>query len=159
MQKDRNAQTCGRDEEVTSRQRLTNCASIVLQKAALGGALDYFRRHPNFLLLALLALAAQIVLPFGHVHASRAEQVTITQGVCVDRAQSHCPIPNGSHNQLCALCAVMGTAGSLIIPTPIALSPLDLDRLRISTRYWSGGKSGGRPLAFQARAPPTSHSS
>jgi hypothetical protein len=119
--------------------------------------LDYFRRHPNGVLLALLALAAQIILPFGHTHivAPRGEQA-LAHGVCVSGAPNNCTRPSGNHEHYCPLCAAMGAAGSLIIPAPVALTVLDLGGSGIPVPYWSSAEFGESPSAFQARAPPAS---
>ncbi len=117
--------------------------------------MDYFRRRPGFALLALLALAAQIILPFGHVHllAPQGETGAIAQGIC-DGARQHCPQPGGNDRHFCPLCAAMGSAGFLILPAPVVLSLLDLGGSGIVARSWTLASPGERPCAFDARAPP-----
>jgi hypothetical protein len=109
-------------------------------------------------LLAVLALAAQVILPFGHVHAvsEQPEQVTIVQVPCVGEAQDHCPVPGNNHEKYCPLCAAMGTAGFLLLPTPISLAPLQLGGVEITLRCWESAKPDENPFAFQARGSPSS---
>jgi hypothetical protein len=120
--------------------------------------LDYFRRHPTLVLLAVLALAAQVILPFGHVHAvfAQREHAVIVEVGCVGGAQDHCPVPGNKHENYCPLCAAMGTAGFLLLPTPVSLSPLEFGGIGITVRYWESAKPGEIPFAFQARGPPSS---
>jgi hypothetical protein len=119
--------------------------------------LDYFRRHPTLVLLAVLALGARVILPFGHVHAVSAQRqyaVTVQAG-CAGGARDHRPVPGSNHEKYCPLCAAMGTAGLLLLPTPISLCPLEPDGIRNTVRYWESAKSGENPFAFQARGPPS----
>jgi hypothetical protein len=120
--------------------------------------LDCFRRHPTLVLLAMLALTAQVILPFGHVHAvsAQCEQAAIVQAACAGGTQDHCPVPGTNHEKYCPLCAAMGAAGFLLLPTPISLSSLELGGVRIKVRYWESTKPGENPFAFQARGPPSS---
>lgn len=74
-----------------------------------------FRRHRKLTWVALIALAAQLVLSFGHVHAYRHPHLNINNR----SAAIECP---GAHRQpddldgSCALCWLTRAAGPLILP-------------------------------------------
>lgn len=121
--------------------------------------------------LALLALALQFGLSFGHFHAGAAQaagpavqsvaaqsDVTAAPGA-VDSSAS---LP-GSHDdsdhhpsENCAVCAVIALAGSLVSPTPpvIRLPQAEAFRYLVTDAAFLDLNPVG--VAFQPRAPPAS---
>jgi hypothetical protein len=111
--------------------------------------------------LALFALACQLVLSFGHVHASQfgggspafaaAETSDTSAGGPPSQSQKD---PTGLAGDFCAICASINLAGTLILPIlAIILAP----RLFIEILPWSLAASeptsfDHRP--FSARGPP-----
>jgi hypothetical protein len=116
--------------------------------------------------LALAALALQLVLSFGHIHAS---EVTTLLGpmpghgnasavVFADRQHgapgSQDPADDVAEGA-CAICASMALAGNLLLPEPVKLplpsgAPVEA--------AWSGERhvASAQPFRlFQSRAPPT----
>src|ERR1700730_7441931 len=84
-----------------------------------------FRRHLRLAWLALFALTAQLVRSFGHGHDAltrRHEAERGSLGLCPSTALEPCSPSNQSdHDDFCAVCWTLGIAGSLILPTSIAL--------------------------------------
>jgi hypothetical protein len=111
--------------------------------------------------LALLALLVQFALSFGHIHGFAPQAASATQSVLpADHAGKPQPAP-GKHdrdqsNDVCAICAVMAMAGTVLFSTPpILLLPNAVQILhRITDAEFAHLKSGG--TAFQPRAPPAS---
>ena len=115
--------------------------------------------------LALVALAVQFALSFGHVHGLAPQAASATQSVlpadhAVDSKAKPQPAP-GKHdsdrtNDVCAICAVMAMAGTVLFSTPpILLLPDAVQILhRITDAELAHLKSSGS--AFQPRAPPAS---
>jgi hypothetical protein len=71
-------------------------------------------------MLALLALVAQLVVSFGHVHAPRASHVVspvACRTLVQPPAERQCPPINGDTND-CAICWTISLAGSLVLPQP-----------------------------------------
>jgi hypothetical protein len=115
-----------------------------------------FRRHPRFLLPALLALVAQVVVPIFHVHGSFASGYqAVARGVCV--AQTPASPPPAScpdHDRDCPLCTAISAATTFILPALIAiLTPVSRDHSD-PPRDVSNARPNGLSLKFQARAPP-----
>ena len=122
--------------------------------------------------LALLALALQFALSFGHFHAaaqsaltiqSVAAQSDITAALVVPDAAdntaqqpaSH-PDPDQQPGDACAVCAVVTMAGTVLFATPpILLLPQAVDLLYVTTdaEFVHLNSVHG---AFQPRAPPAS---
>ena len=111
--------------------------------------------------LALLALLVQFALSFGHVHGFAPQAASATQSVVpLDRAADPQPAP-GKHdsdqtNDVCAICAVMAMASTVLFSAPpILLLPDAVAILhRITDAEFAHLKSAG--TAFQPRAPPAS---
>src|SRR3954462_2167127 len=82
--------------------------------------MNWIRRHiRNGSRLALLALAVQVVLSFGHSHASAQTarggvSIASVQSPGPDHAPGHQPHPADD----CAICAVMALAGPALAATP-----------------------------------------
>jgi len=122
--------------------------------------------------LALLALAMQFALPFGHSHGAAAQsaptiqlvaaQSDITAGLvasdAADIAQqpaSH-PDPDRQSGDACAVCAVIALAGTALFATPpILLLPQAVEFLHLTTDA-EFIHLNSASAAFQPRAPPAS---
>jgi hypothetical protein len=82
----------------------------------------HFRRHTHFGYLALVALAAQLLLSFGHTHAPRAPDTNLALACRTffePAADQNCP-PLKKHDD-CALCWTVAAAGALVLPAPPTL--------------------------------------
>ena len=104
--------------------------------------------------LALLALAVQFVLSFGHVHGIMAQTAPSIH------ATQQLPAPGHDSDQhpddFCAICAVMALASTAVAATPPALpipQAFELEHPPIDATV-----AHPRPMraAFQSRAPPLS---
>jgi len=110
--------------------------------------------------LALFALAVQMALSFGHVHAdllttqSAAMQAASSQ-LAADPPNSERPNHSPAARDFCAVCASIGAFGSLILPTPSAhRTVLDFDRVEFP--LLAADALANEALNFkQARAPPS----
>lgn len=110
--------------------------------------------------LALLALAVQFVLSFGHFHAIAPAQATTSLAAHVENPPRDEPRSNPDSDQatdLCAICAVVAMVNSAT-PTP-ALPPLQLPDA-VALLPWRidsyvAAVDIGRPH-YQPRAPPIS---
>jgi hypothetical protein len=114
--------------------------------------------------LALLALLVQFALSFGHVHGfvppASATQSVLPADHSADMKATPQPAP-GKHdsdrtNDVCAICAVMAMASTVLFSAPpILLLPDAVQILhRITDAEFAHLKSAG--TAFQPRAPPAS---
>jgi hypothetical protein len=115
--------------------------------------------------LALLALLVQLALSFGHVHGFAAQAAPATQSVLpVDHAADTKALPQQAPGKqdrdhpgdVCAICAVMAMAGTVLFSSPPLLLLPDAVRIlhRITDAEFAHLKSAG--TAFQPRAPPAS---
>jgi hypothetical protein len=115
--------------------------------------------------LALLALLVQFALSFGHVHgfappAASATQSVLPAGPDGDSNAKPQPAPrkhdSDQTNDVCAICAVMAMASTVLFSSPpILLLPDAVQILhRITDAEFAHLKSAG--TAFQPRAPPAS---
>jgi Protein of unknown function (DUF2946) len=111
--------------------------------------------------LALLALLVQLALSFGHVHGFAPQAASATQSVLpADHAAKTQPAPSkhdSDHSSdICAICAVMAMASTVLFSTPpILLLPDAVQILQgITDAEFAHLKSAG--TAFQPRAPPAS---
>jgi hypothetical protein len=131
--------------------------------------------------IALLALAIQFVLSFGHHHGAAAlaassisMQASDAGGIAADetlatrvatvsdsaKAPATSPAgPASNHDRdcdYCAVCAVMVLAGSVICTgSPVLLLPDTYHFLYLATEA-EFNHLESRPIAFQPRAPPSS---
>jgi len=104
--------------------------------------------------LALLALAIQFVLSFGHFHAIAAQAAPaiqqISQQAPSDQDSDHQPA------DLCAICAVMALANAVLFASPpVLLLPQAVEFLYLTTDAEFVHLDHSR-VAFQPRAPPAS---
>jgi hypothetical protein len=121
--------------------------------------------------LALLALAVQFVLAFGHFHEVAAAP-TIQSGpaqsesshavnlVAPDAVGPSDRQPASDHDQqpsdVCAICAVMALANAVLFSTPpVLLLPQAVELLHLAADAKFVHLDSARP-AFQPRAPPVS---
>ena len=123
--------------------------------------------------LALLALAIQFALSFGHFHAAQAApaiQASQSQigvydadglpAAAVDQTAQQQPAPDHDSGQQpadgCAICAVMALAGNVLFATPpLLLLPQAVEFLYQTTDAEFVHLNSAR-VAFQPRAPPLS---
>src|SRR5262245_48795251 len=112
-----------------------------------------FRRHRKLAWVALIAIAAQLVLSFGHVHAYRhphPAKFNLSAAIGDHGAPGQ---PEDS-NHSCALCWLVRAAGMLVLPELASqLVRMALWVLLPPTPGLPIPRSD-RSYAFQARAPP-----
>jgi hypothetical protein len=132
----------------------------------------WFRKHVKHgSRLALLALAIQFALSFGHFHAVAAPAI----GTGLTQADpEHAPIPGSADTaseaaqqqpsnhdtdrpaEACAICAVISLANSLVFPTPpLLLLPQAVELLYLTVDAEFAHLNSVRS-PFQSRAPPAS---
>jgi hypothetical protein len=121
------------------------------------GWLDRHKRHGA--VLALIALALQIAVAFGHVHLHGVAQnapAAITHSVGLADKNSQTPAPiRGDNDEYCAVCASIFLASSAFAPPPPQLPlPAKFQRVEHSFNAASTVVESQR-LAFRSRAPPT----
>ena len=126
--------------------------------------------------LALLALAIQFVLSFGHSHGVAAQAASAIQSGQIqskssytsdllapdavsraDRQQPASDRDSDRHpNDTCAICAVMALANAVLFSTPpVLLLPQAVEFLHLTTDAEFVHLNSAR-IAFQPRAPPIS---
>lgn len=115
------------------------------------------RRHGA--LLALIALAVQIVVAFGHVHlhglAQNSHSTSAAERAVLADSKSHAPaqIP-ADNDDYCAICASIFLASSAFAPAPPQLLiPANFQRVE---HCFNAASPVAEPLrlAFRSRAPP-----
>lgn len=108
----------------------------------------------NLSLLALFALALQLGLSFGHIHASDFAR----PGVQTASAPANAPDGDHDHNaagDICAICVTVAMAGSLLDAVPPVLPvPTSFTAARHAVIAQSDAPDSQR-AAFQSRAPPS----
>jgi hypothetical protein len=113
------------------------------------------RRHGA--VLALIALALQIVLAFGHVHLRGlgGSSHPVIVGQVLAHSPQHMPAQNpGDDDDYCAICASIFLASSAFAPAPPQLLvPTNFQRLE---HCFNAARSLAESLrlAFRSRAPP-----
>ncbi len=120
--------------------------------------MKWFRTHiRNGSRLALLALAIQFVLSFGHVHTAHAQAASAGSAIeSLHLPADRLPAPDQHPADNCAICAVMAMAGTMLFATPPILElPQAAEFLYVATViefvHLDALDSG-----FQPRAPPLS---
>jgi hypothetical protein len=119
----------------------------------------WFRTNRRFVgTFALIALALQFTLAFGHIHQRDFAGVP---GVAVAQAQATTTNPADHHNpghstdDYCLICATTSLAGMLVLPDLVAAL-----HVRVSSADTSYGHFRSQPCSridhalFSARAPP-----
>jgi hypothetical protein len=114
------------------------------------------RRHGA--VLALIALALQVVLAFGHVHLHAVAQnphATSAQRAALADTKSHAPVQIPADNDdYCAVCASISLASSAFAPAPPQLLlPANFQRVEHSLKS-ARPLADSLRLAFRSRAPP-----
>ena len=100
--------------------------------------------------LALLALAIQFVLSFGHFHGIAAQAAPAIQQISQQAPSNQQPADP------CAICAVMALANAALFATPpLLLLPQAVEFLYLTTDAEFVHLAHGS-VAFQPRAPPAS---
>jgi hypothetical protein len=121
--------------------------------------MNWFRTHiKHGAKLALLALAVQLVLSFGHFHASAQTAPAELSVASVQLPPGSDPAPGHPHPPAddCAICAVMALAGSALAATPpLLLLPQAAEFLYVVTDA-EFAHLGDFDDAFQPRGPPLS---
>jgi hypothetical protein len=118
--------------------------------------------------LALLALALQFALSFGHFHAGAAQAAPAVQSgsadslSAADTAGEDTQQPASNHDSdqqqgdVCAICAVLALANTMLFAAPpLLLLPQAIEILYLSTDAEFIHLNSVR-VAFQPRAPPIS---
>ena len=110
--------------------------------------------------LAFFALACQLVLTFGHVHAGKGFggagwAAVAAAGDGADQVPVSPPILPGTSDDFCAICAHINLAGALVVP----LAPLLILSISFISRLPSPeAETSPRSIAhllFDARGPPS----
>jgi hypothetical protein len=112
-------------------------------------------------LLALAALALQIVLSFGHVHlddirpVASHNAVAALHKVAVADASRQTPLQNsGDDDDYCAICAsIYLVSTTFISDAPVLPVPLGFERI-VHSYANTRGSLASRRVAFRSRAPP-----
>ena len=108
--------------------------------------------------MALLALAVQLVLSFGHVHAGKfaaaSSQGAMSLAQTPDRDGAPRPKPHTGADDFCAICATISLLAGSVLPTESSLLPPVAADHRWLTEFASTRISFAPFVLFQARAPP-----
>jgi hypothetical protein len=103
---------------------------------------------------ALFALVVQFVLSFGHFHGLAAQAapaiVSVQQQQAPDNDSGHHP------GDICAICAVMSLANTVMFATPPLLSLPQVAEFLYQTTEAEFVHLRSARIAFQPRAPPIS---
>ena len=107
--------------------------------------------------LALVALALQLGLSFGHVHGPHSDRTAAVLTATADAGNASATDTGGSSDaDYCATCAVLTlltgarTASAPIFILPVALASAEINFVAEAARF------GSPRAAFQSRAPPLS---
>ena len=118
------------------------------------GWVQHHRRHGA--VLALIAVALQIALAFGHVHLhGQNSRIAITHTAALAQTKSHGPaqIPT-DNDDYCAVCASIFLASTALASAPPQL-PLPAKFERVEHLFNVAAALARRQhLAFRSRAPP-----
>jgi hypothetical protein len=117
------------------------------------GWVDRHKRHG--VVLALIALALQAALAFGHVHLPALAQNPHAQRAALADSKSHAPVQTPADNDdYCAICASIFLASSAFAPAPPQLLvPANFQRVEHCFNAPRAVAESPR-LAFRSRAPP-----
>jgi hypothetical protein len=121
--------------------------------------MGWITRHKRYgIVLALIAVALQIVLAFGHVHLAglvQTSHVAIAQRVAKSQTLPQAPAQSPSDDdRYCAICASIFLASTALTPPPPQL-PLPANFQSVEHSPYAIASLCERPrLAFRSRAPP-----
>lgn len=107
--------------------------------------------------LALIALALQFALSFGHFHGIDGPAQALAQAASAIGPDA--PDTDHHHNaaaDLCAICAVVSMAGTMLDAAPPALPLRRADPLHYRIAAVAAADPSPQPGGFQPRAPPAS---
>jgi hypothetical protein len=107
--------------------------------------------------LALIALAFQLAVSFGHVHVDGARIASNTAAVGLPAHTAQLPPAQqpGDKDDYCAICASLYLAAHSFVPLPLPLpAPPLLSSAIAHIDHGSALVVAPRRLAFQSRAPP-----
>lgn len=112
--------------------------------------------------LALFALACQVVLSFGHVHLQKPETDSGVVSVALGNGSSSASVPpaapqkgpSGLADDFCAICASISLAGTLVVPAAPAVLPPIYVVHRPSRQLQSVDLASIDHWFFDARGPP-----
>jgi hypothetical protein len=121
----------------------------------------WFRNHIGHgSWLALVALAINFTLAFGHVHAldgGQSEHPLVLALGAADSGQSQDRPANHPDDYLCPICMAVAIMGNALAATPPAALPIDLAEVKIDRAVDQLLSAPRSPRAnFQSRAPPIS---
>ncbi|MFZ5739906.1 hypothetical protein BJ123_14515 [Rhodopseudomonas thermotolerans] len=107
--------------------------------------------------LALIALALQFALSFGHIHVHDLERAAIAETASVTGPTT----PDSDHHpggatDLCAVCAVVAMAGSALDAAPPTLPQQQAHAFHYRLSEAGSAEPSSPSGAFQPRAPPLS---
>ena len=105
--------------------------------------------------IALFAIAVQLVLSFGHVHAFATQAAPSIQSAQQQLPPQN-PDPDQHRDDFCAICAVVAMAGTAVAAAPPALPVPQAFELAPSVTEATFEHPRFARAAFQSRAPPLS---
>ena len=120
--------------------------------------MNWFRKHvKSGSRLALLALAIQFALSFGHFHGEMLRAAPALQAALANAGvQSPADHDTDRHGTDCAICAVLSLANNFLFATPPLLElPQAVDVRHLATGAAFAHLGSVHP-AFRSRAPPVS---
>ncbi|MFT4275651.1 MAG: hypothetical protein QM576_04760 [Rhodopseudomonas sp.] len=122
------------------------------------GGMDWVRANIRWgARLALIALALQFVLSFGHVHSLERATAAVAEFTAADGPAD----PDIDHHHpgaadLCAICAVVSMASLALAATPPALPQQQAHTFHYRLAVLDDVEPSSPPGAFQPRGPPLS---
>jgi hypothetical protein len=118
---------------------------------------NWFRKHlKHGSRLALLALAIQFALSFGHFHGEVARAAPGLQAGLTEAVQQPSNHDTDRHVTDCAICAVMSLANNFLSAAPPLLDLPQAIGLQHVTSGAAFAHLGSLDFPFQSRAPPLS---
>jgi hypothetical protein len=118
---------------------------------------NWFRKHlKHGSRLALLALAIQFVVSFGHFHAEVARAAPALQASLTEVVQQPSNHDTDRHITDCAICAVISLANNFLSATPPSLELPQAVEIQHVASGAAFAHLGSLDLPFQSRAPPVS---
>ena len=119
--------------------------------------MNWFRKHlKHGSRLALLALAIQFALSFGHFHGDVARAAPVLQAGLTEAVQQPSNHDTDRHVIDCAICAVMSLANNFLSAAPPLLELPQSVALQHAATGAAFAHLGSLDLPFQSRAPPVS---